>query len=175
MPDAHTISCRVAGASDVPHIMKVIEQAREALRAEGVAQWQDGFPLARDIEADVRDRIGYVFTDSEGICAFVCLSFEEEEPYRVPVSGAFSESAGAYATVHRAAVCERARGQGLSHALFAVCEQTCRRRGIAYLRVDTHEKNARMRHIIAREGFTQVATVRLGSGALRLAYEKKLS
>ena len=44
---------RRAEPADAPRIMEIIREAQAQMRALGSAQWQDGYPALRDIEADI--------------------------------------------------------------------------------------------------------------------------
>jgi RimJ/RimL family protein N-acetyltransferase len=54
-----------------------------------------------------------------------------------------------------------------------LAEEFCRKKGVSLLRIDTHEDNKRMQHILAKNGFVYCGIV-LQNGSDRLAYEKKL-
>ena len=164
---------RRAARCDLPQILRLVEQAQRFLAACGVDQWQDGFPTADVLRQDITCRQGYVVTVDGIVSAFVCLSLEPEEAYAHPIRGGFRLS-GPYATIHRTAVDDACRGRGLSHILFSVCQREAAAAGKTVLRIDTHPDNARMRHIIRREGFTECAEIRMGNGTVRIVYEKQL-
>ena len=167
------LDCRRASLDDIEEIMPIIAQAQQFLAMCGVDQWQDGFPNPEVIGEDISLRRSFVLLRDGKTIAYVCLATAEEEVYAKPLQGAF-QLEGQYGTVHRTAIAESERGSGLSHLLFELCERECRTLGIKALRVDTHRDNARMRHIICREGFEERAVVLLGNGTERIAYEKAL-
>ena len=104
----------------------------------------------------------YVF-DQDGVIhgAFV-LRLGDEPNYRV-IEGAW-RSGTPYGTIHRVA------GDGTVHGLFAACMDFCKRR-MSHLRIDTHENNAVMRHLIARHGFLPCGTIYVEDGPPRLAFD----
>lgn len=69
---------RKAEKNDMVRIMELIRQAKVFLKANGVDQWQDGYPEQRDIEGDIRDGIGYVLTDDDVIIAYTGIDFRGE-------------------------------------------------------------------------------------------------
>lgn len=69
-----------------------------------------------------------------------------------------------YGTIHRVA------GDGTVHGLFAACMDFCKGR-MSHLRIDTHENNAVMRHLIARHGFLPCGTIYVEDGTPRLAFD----
>ena len=64
----------------------------------------------------------------------------------------------------------RVAGDGTVHGLFAACMDFCKRR-MSHLRIDTHENNAVMRHLIARHGFLPCGTIYVEDGTPRLAFD----
>ena len=77
---------------------------------------------------------------------------------------------GSYAAVHRVAFGNSARGKGASRELFRLVRELCRERGVNAIRIDTHERNKKMQHVLEREGFVHCGTVYY-SGSPRMAYE----
>ena len=68
-------------------------------------------------------------------------------------------------------MCIRDRaGDGTVHGLFTACMDFCKRR-MSHLRIDTHENNAVMRHLIARHGFLPCGTIYVEDGTPRLAFD----
>ena len=120
----------------------------------------DRYPLRRMLEADLQRGELYVF-DQDGVIhgAFV-LRLGDEPNYRV-IEGAW-RSGAPYGTIHRVA------GDGTVHGLFTACMDFCKRR-MSHLRIDTHENNAVMRHLIARHGFLPCGTIYVEDGHPRLA------
>ena len=72
---------RNAQENDTMRIMELIRQAKAFLKANGVDQWQDGYPEQEDIERDIRDGIGYVMTDDSIIMAYTGIDFRGEPAY----------------------------------------------------------------------------------------------
>lgn len=165
---------RKATLADIPSIMRIISDAQTLLAADGIDQWQDGFPSEQTIREDVTERTAYVIESEGKIAAFVCVSLQPEISYAKPRKGQFHLD-GSYVTIHRTAVSKEYRGRGLSKLLFQIGEKTAKQAGINNIRIDTHKDNKRMRHIVAREGFTECAVILLESGAERIAYEKHIS
>ena len=80
-------------------------------------------------------------TRTESSTGPLSSAWGDEPNYRV-IEGAW-RSGAPYGTIHRVA------GDGTVHGLFAACMDFCKRR-MSHLRIDTHENNAVMRHLIAR-------------------------
>ena len=167
------VVCEHAQKADLKDIMRVISDARAFLAEQGVNQWQGPFPDEQAILEDITQKQAFVFRQKGKVVAFVCVSLLPEKEYETPVSGAFLLQ-GSYATIHRNAVSADFRGKGISRHMFDVCYETAKKAGMKNIRIDTHEDNARMRHILEREGFSSCAVVIVGDKTPRIAYEKEL-
>ena len=168
------ITYRKAENKDVNQIMKVISDAQATLKADGVDQWQDGFPNENVILEDMKVRTAFVILVDDVVSGFFVLAFGIEPDYVNPVRGAF-KSNEPYAAIHRTAFSKDCKGKGLSHFMFQSAFAEIKKAGVGYARIDTHHDNKRMRHIMAREGFEETAVIALScNGDERVAAEKKL-
>ena len=165
---------------DIEQIVRIAEDAKAFLRANGVSQWQRGsYPDRALFAADVADGIGYVMADGDCICAVCAVTFGDEPSYRHLVKGAWLTGNDAvYATIHRSAVASECRGQGVAGRLFAsVCELAASR-GVGSVRVDTHPDNRAMRSALEKAGFVPCGELVLDrceeAGDPRIGYERIL-
>ena len=82
---------------------------------------------------------------------------------------------GPYLTIHRMAMDNAHRGQGLAGQIIANAIELARQNGCAALRVDTHTGNRAMRRFLEKQGFvyrgTVLYTVKKGD-PVRVAYER---
>ena len=151
---------RAAALSEVELAMDIINQAKAHLRAQGIDQWQTGYPDRDCLERDVRTGKGY-FLEEDGIpLGYDHLNgtWAREEPYVV---------------VHRLALSDAARGRGAAGTAFQLVEDLCRDRGVREFRVDTDAGNHKMQHILAKQGFQYRGTIRFDNSE-KIAYEKRL-
>lgn len=166
---------RKAEISDLEHIMKVIEDAKEYLKEQEIDQWQDGFPTEEIIVEDIVMRESYVFTEEDEIVAYMSVSLSEESYYQELYEGSFKIEGSDYGTIHRTAVKKEYRGQGISLRMFFLAEQLCRKCKKQSIRIDTHRSNQLMQHLCTKYGYEYCGVVRLPiSGAERIVYEKVL-
>ena len=69
---------RAAALSEVELAMDIINQAKAHLRAQGIDQWQTGYPDRDCLERDVRTGKGY-FLEEDGIpLGYLCVDFDGE-------------------------------------------------------------------------------------------------
>ena len=161
-----------AQPADLPRCMEILRSGRDFQREQGFVQWPDGFPCEETVRRDIAQSDGYVLKIGDDIAAYLYLGFDGDPSYP-DIQGAwhFNEP---YGVIHRIAIDDAFRGQGLSAKIFALAEDLLRSRGVFLLRIDTHHDNKRMQHILSKNGFSCCGTVIQDNG-LRLAYEKKLS
>ena len=154
---------RPANRSDLPALGPVYAAARRFMAANGnPTQWSDRYPLTEDLEEDIGKGHLYVWAPDGAVHGAFVLQLGEEANYR-EIQGAW-RSDTAYGTIHRVA------SDGTAPGLFAACMDFCKGR-MNHLRIDTHQDNAPMRHLIARHGFVPCGTIRVEDGTPRLAYE----
>lgn len=167
---------RQSNIDDLDEIVRIAEEGKRFLRANGVHQWQSGtYPSRELFISDIEHGIGYVLTEGDTICAICAITFEEEPAYRKLESGAWLTS-GAYATIHRCAVAPEFRGRGIVGILFDCVSNLAAERDIKSVRIDTHPDNRFMRSALAKASFVQCGELRLmrcdEAGALRIGYER---
>lgn len=152
--------------------LAMIQQGRERLAAQGIDQWQDGYPNLESIQGDIRQQKGYFLLEDGERAGYFCLDFGGEPAYQA-LEGHWL-SAGPYGAIHRVVIGDRHLGRGLAKQAFALAEAACRRRGVPSLRVDTHRDNKTMRGLVERLGFTPCGLVYYRVSGERIAYEKLL-
>lgn len=156
---------RSARAEDLPVLTPIYDAARRFMAEHGnPTQWAaTGYPDEEDLKEDIRRGQLYVWETAGAIHGAFVLQLGEEPNYR-QIDGAWQSDAP-YGTIHRVA------SDGAVPGLFDACLDFCRAR-IAHLRIDTHEDNAVMRHLITSRGFSPCGTIRVENGTARLAFER---
>lgn len=173
--DISGVSYRHAEISDTESILSVLSDASNFLRNSGVDQWQDGFPDRKTISDDISSSEAFVLTDRGQIIGFFVLSFVPEDSYTEIIGEGWLNKDTGYAVIHRAAISSSHRGRGISRMIFSVCEQKAKQKGILSIRIDTHEDNDIMRHLIIRNGYKYCGIIRLKrDDTARMAFEKLL-
>lgn len=184
---------RLAEMADFPQILAIYRKAREFMKENGnPSQWGDTFPREEVLKNDIEEkRHLYVITRGENggeDCAEDCaveggetgetivgvfaLIIGPDPTYAViepcegdpPARSGFWLSDSLYGTIHRLA------SGGRAHGIFAEAIAYSRRQ-IAHLRIDTHEDNLIMQHLIERAGFSRRGIIYTDDGSPRIAYE----
>ncbi len=155
---------RLAKHEDLPQLLEIYEYARQFMKAQGnPTQWGDTHPEKDILEADIESKTLYVITDNDKIRGSFAFIIGEDSTYDVIDHGQW-KSEDIYGTIHRVAAAKDATG---------IAEQTidfCK--GLhPYIRIDTHEKNHIMQHLIEKSGFKKSGIIYAYDGSPRIAYE----
>ncbi len=164
---------RLAQISDLSAIMAVVVQCQTLLKAQGVDQWQDGYPSQDIIEGDIATQRGYILEVEGRMAAYGVLAYGVEPAYNHLRGGEWITCEAEYLTIHRLAVSHSFRGQGIALKFFEMALKQANERGYRSVRVDTHSDNAVMQRRLATLGFTYCGVVEYRQSE-RLAYERRL-
>lgn len=167
------IEFRHSRAEDLPRIMELVAHAQAWFKAEGIDQWQDGYPTESIFEADRAAKNSYVGVENGQIILAATLCFDGEPTYATIYDGCWPNEA-LYAVVHRLVVDPARKGEGVAGRLLDELYRLCRLRGIADIRIDTHRHNRPMQRLLERHGFRHCGRIRLESGADREAYHLRI-
>ncbi len=169
---------RAAILADIPAIMDILETAKASLKGMGLDQWQYGYPNQGTVEDDIAAGAGFVLNIGHEIAGYMALCVGAEPGYERIFDGGWLLDADYYATVHRVALSEKNKGQGLSGEIMRAAEDLARSRGCLSIRVDTHPGNTVMQRMLGGQGYTHCGQFCLPdgeeAGALRWCYEKLL-
>ena len=164
---------RKANINDIDDIMVIIEDGRRFLKPQGGDQWQNDYPNKNDILLDISDGVYFVLlNDDDDITAGCALTYHEDE-YDTLKEGHWLSDLE-YMVMHRCAVKERYRGLGYGNALFELFELEARKQEYYSLRIDTHENNKVMRHLLKKNNFIECGKAILKPNKDRLVFEKVL-
>lgn len=164
---------RKAKENDLPAIMEIIHQAQRTMKQDGFQQWIKGYPGEEILSKDIEKQSCYLLTDQEEIVAVGTLYMENDPNYRIIEEGNW-KTEEPYGTVHRLAVAEGRRQQGLAGILYDRLEKICREKGMRGMRVDTHRDNKKMQSWIRKQGFRLCGVIYVEDGTKRDAFEKPL-
>ncbi len=157
---------------DLPAVEKLYEEARAALKAAAVDQWQDGYPNRETARQDMENGVGYVLEEESGeIVATACLAFGREPTYEQMLEGGWAADPAEYGFLHRIAVAPRCKGRGAAGLLFDELKRQAGERGLAVIRGDTHRDNKSMQRVMEKNGLRYRGVILLEDGTERLAYE----
>lgn len=158
------MNIRKAVPSDLPGILRVYEAARAYMRASGNPdQWGYDYPPQDMLENDIKIGQLYVGENSSGKISLSFALIPGNDPTYNYIEGAWLNDAP-YAAIHRVA------SDGSEKGAFAACADF----GAAHyenLKIDTHEANLTMQHVMEKYGFTRCGRIYLENGDPRIAYQ----
>ena len=155
---------RQARESDIDTVTAMYDYSRSLMRAAGnMTQWV-GYPTREHVAADVALGASWLVTaDGTPVGSFALVP-GEEPTYGIIVRGRWMDPSSPYVTLHRMA--KATAVHGIAETAFAFAKERH-----PYLRVDTHESNTAVRHILEQQGFVYSGIVFMDDGTERLAYE----
>lgn len=154
-----------AQPQDMPKIQEIYKYARQFMRENGNPdQWKDNSPRESVLEKDIAQGNLYVVKYNNEIHGVFAFIIGEDETYRIIEQGEWLSNTE-YGTIHRVA------GDGRVKGIFeAVADYAAGR--ISHLRIDTHEDNKVMQHLILKNGFKRCGIIHVSDGTPRIAFER---
>lgn len=141
---------RKARMEDEGRIWEIILQAKAQMKRLGSHQWDESYPARESISQDIQRGEGYVFEQEGHVVAYGVVSFAGEPVYQQLDTW---ESPLPYLVVHRLAVADEMKHQGVAKRFMLEAEEVARRQGITHFRVDTNYDNQYMLRLIDDLGF----------------------
>ncbi len=162
---------REALQADTGRIWQIILQAKEQMRLRGSEQWQNGYPAIENITDDIENGYGYVFCHENVVIAYGVVVFDGEPAYD-DIKGNWLTNQP-YVVVHRLAVADEMKKQGIATLFMQQVEELSRRNNVSSFRVDTNFDNHYMQKVLAKSGFIYCGEI-MYENDFRMAYEKIL-
>ena len=169
---SHNEIFRIATAADIDRCWQILQQGKAQMFREGKHQWTEDYPLRANVESDVAGGIAYVLERDGIVIAYAAVVIDGEPAYEQPTVQWLTHSH--YVVVHRLAVADEAKRQGVAARYFHHVEQYAISHNIHSIKVDTNHDNFYIQHLMRSLGFTLCGEVTYGPRGERLAYEKTL-
>lgn len=158
------LDIRNAVADDLEQIMNIYKYAQDyMIRTGNPTQWGHFYPTADLIRSDIHKNACRVICDGNKIHGVFAL-FDGAEPNYAYIKNGNWLNDAPYMTIHRLA------GDGQVHGLFQCAVAYCKS-AAKNIRVDTHENNKTMQHLIEKNGFTKCGIIYVTDGTPRIAYQ----
>lgn len=156
---------RRAKKEDMERILSIYEYARGFMAQTGnPTQWGKHSPSEEVLLEDIRKEQLFVMEEAGEVHAVFAFIIGRDATYEVIENGTWLSESG-YGTIHRIA------GDGKMHGILDSAVSFCEQR-IHHLRIDTHENNQVMRHLIVKCGFKECGVIHVKDGTPRIAYER---
>jgi ribosomal protein S18 acetylase RimI-like enzyme len=170
------IYVKKAQLHDLSRIMEIIDSAKALLKADGSSQWQDGTPNQATLTSDINNGDCWILKVGDQIAGTATLLTTPDPNYAEILDGQWKNTSDSYATIHRIAIDSNYRGMALSKFFLSNLISLGNRVGFTNFRIDTHELNQRMQHLVQQFDFeyTGIIYVNPGEDGRRLAFELNL-
>ena len=150
--------------SDWDDLMDIYARARRFMKQAGnLTQWGDSSPREQQIRDDIRLGHSYVYVLEGRVQAVFAMIPGEDPTYRV-IQGAWLNDLP-YCAVHR--VASRGEVKGVATQVLEWCMDRC-----GNIRIDTHDDNLPMQHVLEKNGFIRCGRIWSEDGSPRIAYQK---
>ena len=155
---------RNATLDDLPIILEIYKYAREFMKNNGnPTQWKNNFPPEELLINDIKKKQLFVYENNGVINGVFAFIIGEDATYKYIEGNWLSDDI--YGTIHR--VASDGSEKGLLNKIVDFCSKN-----ISHIRIDTHEDNKVMQHVIEKNGFTKCGIIYVADGSPRIAYEK---
>lgn len=151
--------------ADLNDVLRIYAYAREQMKKNGNPdQWGDTHPSPELVAQDIEKGISYVIEKSGKVCGVFAFILGDDPAYR-KIEGKWLNDEP-YGAIHRVA------GDGSVKGIFNQCLSFCEEQ-IGNIRVDTHENNKIMQHLLSKNGYTKCGIIyTIEDGTPRIAYQK---
>lgn len=153
----------LAREEHLERLLKIYDHAKAFMVATGNPhQWSGSYPERELLLSDIAKGQLYAYYEGEELHG-VFVYVQGEDPTYGYIEGDWL-SEESYGTIHRIA------SDGKVHGMLEDCVAFCLSR-CGNLRVDTHEDNHVMQHLLQKNGFRKCGIIYLQNGAPRIAYQ----
>ncbi|MCM1175194.1 MAG: N-acetyltransferase [Blautia sp.] len=160
------MTIRLANNNDLETILDIYACAREQMRLSGnPRQWGNNRPSPETVRKDIQKEQAYVIVEENRICGVFVFVIGPDPTYQFIENGAWLNDEP-YGALHRIA------GNGQAKGILAMALSFCESRA-ANIRVDTHDDNQIMRHLLAKYGYQKCGYIYVEDGSRRIAYQKQ--
>ena len=160
---------RMANESDRESILEIYLEGSNALKEDGVDQWQGKYvPSFKDIDEHLGIDL-YVLEYHKRVVSTACLVEGIDEDYE-NIDGKWNTSIP-YISIHKVATSNKYKKQSFAKKMMYYVENFAKRKRMD-LRIDTHKDNKKMRNFILSCGYKYTGELLLKGELERLGYDK---
>ena len=165
------LTFRMANELDRESILNIYLEGANALKEDGVDQWQGQYvPSFKDVDEHLGVDL-YVLEYHKRIVSTACLVEGIDEDYE-NINGKWNPSIP-YISIHKVATSNEYKKQSFGRKMMSYIENFAKRKRMD-LRIDTHKDNKKMRNFIISCGYKYTGEVVLQGELERLGYDKKV-
>ena len=128
-------------------------------------QWGDGYPSREQLMSDIQRGVSYVIEHKGVPCATFVFIIGTDPTYQYIEDGQWLDDTLPYGTIHR--IASNGQQREIFRAVLDWCSAQC-----SNIRIDTHQANARMIHLIEQAQFTRCGIIYTRDNSPRIAYQR---
>ena len=152
--------------ADIEALMAIFAYARAQMAADGnPTQWGDGYPSREQLMSDIQRGVSYVVEKNGQVCATFVFIIGEDSTYAYIEDGQWLDDTLPYGTIHR--IASNGQERGIFSFVLHWCSAQC-----SNIRIDTHQDNARMIHLIEQAQVTRCGIIYTRDNSPRIAYQR---
>ncbi len=154
-----------ATLKDLNDIIEIINHAKKTMYTSGnTTQWSKNYPAKQTIVEDIKNGYCYICLHKEEAVATFTFVAGPDQTYHKIYNGEWLNNYNYY-VIHRIASNNKIKGVG--RKIINWCLEQNKN-----IRIDTHENNTVMQHLLIKSGFKYCGTIITDNGTERLAYHK---
>lgn len=149
---------RQATMVDYEQIMAILKDGANQLAERGVNQWQGDYPSPDQIKGDIEKGHAYLaVSQDEQTVGAIAIVPSPDHAYD-NLHGEWLKNTDKYVVIHRVAIHSNHAGHGYATKLLneVITQVKENHSEIDSIRIDTHEDNKAMQHLIDKMSFTKV-------------------
>ena len=152
--------------ADIEALMAIFAHARAQMAADGNPnQWGDGYPSREQLMSDIQRGVSYIVEHNTHPCATFVFIIGDDPTYHYIEDGQWLDNTQPYGTIHR--IASNGQQPGIFPFVLHWCSAQC-----PNIRIDTHQDNARMIHLIEQAQFTRCGIIYTRNNTPRIAYQR---
>ena len=151
--------------ADIDALLSIFAYARKQMAADSnPTQWGDSYPSRKQIESDIQRGVSHIVEHNGKPCATFVFIIGEDPTYHYIEDGEWLDDTLLYGTIHR--IASNGEQRGIFPFVLNWCSAQC-----SNIRIDTHQDNARMIHLIEQANFTHCGIIYTRDNSPRMAYQ----
>lgn len=159
---------RNAQIEDLPQIRAIYNAAKNYMDTSGNPnQWPAGYPPEEYLRKDIELRRLYVCEEDRVLYGVFLFAVMDDPTYHY-IDGVWLNDE-TYGVIHR--IASDGAKKGIFKTVLDFCREQMSEQNILNLRIDTHEDNKTMQHLVKKYGFKRCGIIYLENGSPRIAYQ----
>ena len=152
------MTIRRSHTADLGNIMLMYKSCVKGMLKNGITQWDNSYPNADIILADIKARTYYVAKKNGVIVGGINIDENQDHTY---LTIDWEDKSNSFLVVHRLAVKEENWGDGIGKKLMLFVEEVAREENYSSIRLDTYSGNPKAMEFYLKLGYSELGTIDL--------------